>query len=351
MSRFSIPEVESHESTPLLPSEVERLKQRFPEFIGHSEPFYRMLQQIERVASAEAPLLILGESGTGKELVARAIHRLGPRRHGPFVGENCAAISPPILESELFGHDRGAFTGAHSERAGLIESAHGGILFLDEITETSGDLQSKLLRVLQEKEIRRVGGNRSRKIDFRLVTASHRNLAEEVEEKRFRDDLRYRIDVLRVQLPPLRQRRQDIPVLCRALLNRYCRRLGKKMPIISADAMTVLISAKWQGNIRELQNEMERLANQPYQKIQAEHLSNTLQEEGIPHPMALRLRAEVGTDLVKLEKIVLGGVVRDVLRETSGNKAQAARILGIPKTTLYRRLDRYGVQRQHGSKD
>jgi len=175
MSRFSIPEVESHESTPLLPSEVERLKQRFPEFIGHSEPFYRMLQQIERVASAEAPLLILGESGTGKELVARAIHRLGPRRHGPFVGENCAAISPPILESELFGHDRGAFTGAHSERAGLIESAHGGILFLDEITETSGDLQSKLLRVLQEKEIRRVGGNRSRKIDFRLVTASHRN--------------------------------------------------------------------------------------------------------------------------------------------------------------------------------
>ncbi len=351
MSRNSVPITGSHDSTPLRPSEVERLKHRFPELIGHCEPFLRMLQQIERVASAEAPVLIQGESGTGKELVARAIHRLGPRRHGPFIGENCAAISPPILESELFGHDRGAFTGAHVERSGLIESAHGGILFLDEITETSVDLQSKLLRVLQEKEIRRVGSNQSRKVDFRLITASHRDISQEVEEKRFRDDLRYRIDVLRIQLPPLRQRRQDIPILCRALLNRYCRRLGKKMPTISADAMTVLISARWLGNIRELQNEMERLANQPHQRIQAEHLSDTLQQQGIPHPMALRIRAEVGTDLLKLEKVVLGGIVRDVLRETSGNKAQAARMLGIPKTTLYRRLDRYGVQRQHGIKD
>ena len=342
---------ETRNERPLGPSEVERLRKRFPEFIGHSESLLRVLQQIERLAAADAPVLIQGESGTGKELVARALHRIGSRRHGPFVSENCAALAPAMLEAELFGHDRGAFTGAHAERAGLIESSHGGILFLDEITETGSDLQTKLLRVLQEKEIRRVGSNRPRKIDFRLISASHRNIASAVESRRFREDLRYRIDVLRIELPPLRHRRQDIPLLCRTFLNRYCQRLGRKMPLLSADAMTVLISARWQGNIRELQNEMERLANQNRSRIQAEDLSETLQQEGIPHPMALKLRAEVGTDLRKLERIVLGGVVRDVLRETLGNKAKAARLLGIPKTTLYRRLDRYGVQRQHGHQD
>ena len=338
-------------AAPMAPSEVERLKKRFPEFIGQSESLLRVLQQIEQFAGADAPVLIQGESGTGKELVARALHRIGSRRHGPFVGENCAALAPAMLEAELFGHNRGAFTGAHTERAGLIESAHGGVLFLDEITETGVDLQSKLLRVLQEKEIRRVGSSQSRKVNFRLVSASQRNLERAVEAQQFREDLRYRIDVLRIQLPALRQRRQDIPLLCRTFLSRYYQRLGRRMPVISADAMTVLISSRWQGNIRELQNEMERLANQTGPRIHAEHLSPSLQKEGIPHPMALKLRAEVGTDLQKLEKIVLGGIVRDVLRETSGNKAQAARMLGIPKTTLYRRLDRYGVQRQHGQRD
>ena len=330
------------------PTEVKRLKKRFPEFIGQSESLLRVLQQIEQYAASDAPVLIQGESGTGKELVARALHRLGPRRHGPIVAENCAALAPAMLEGELFGHNRGAFTGAHSERAGLIESAHGGVLFLDEITETSLELQSKLLRVLQEKEIRRLGSNQSRKVDFRLICASHRNVESTVEAGLFREDLRYRIDVLRIQLPSLRHRRQDIPQLCRTFLGRYCQKIGRRIPTISADAMTVLISSRWQGNIRELQNEMERLANQMGPRIHADQLSESLQQEGIPHPMALKLRAEVGTDLQKLEKIVLGGVVKDVLRETSGNKAQAARLLGIPKTTLYRRLDRYGVRRQHG---
>lgn len=336
---------------PLGPSEVERLKKRFPEFIGQSDPLLRVLQQIEQYAGSDAPVLIQGESGTGKELVARALHRIGPRRQGPFVGENCAALAPAMLEGELFGHNRGAFTGAHAERAGLIESAHGGVLFLDEITETGMDLQSKLLRVLQEKEIRRVGSNQPRKVNFRLISASHRNLEGAVEARQFREDLKYRIDVLRIRLPSLRQRRQDIPLLCRTFLGRYCQRIGRRVPTISADAMTVLISSRWQGNIRELQNEMERIANQMGPRVRADQLSESLQQEGIPHPMALKLRAEVGTDLQKLEKIVLGGVVKDVLRETSGNKAQAARLLGIPKTTLYRRLDRYGVQRQHGQQD
>ncbi|NCF99544.1 MAG: AAA domain-containing protein [Planctomycetia bacterium] len=330
-------------------SEKERLRRRFPEFIGNTETLFFLLQDLERISSSEAPVLIQGESGTGKELVARAIHRISPRRSGPFVGENCAAMAPHLLEDELFGHEKGAFTGARGERAGLVESSHGGILFLDEITETRSDFQSKLLRVIQEKEIRRLGSNRPRSVDFRLITATHRDPEQEVESGTFREDLRYRIDVLRLHLPPLRQRRQDIPLLCQFFLGIYCRRLKKPTPRISTDAMTVLIGARWRGNIRELQNEMERIANQSHVIIHADHLSPSLQQQGIPHPIALKLRAEVGTDLRKLEKIVLGGIVRDVLRETDGNKAQAARILGIPKTTLYRRLDRYGVLRSFGS--
>ena len=328
---------------PLPPSEIERLHRRFPEFLGRSFPLMQMLQELERAASSEASLLIQGESGTGKELVGRAIHRIGPRRSGPFVSENCAAISPSLLDGELFGHIRGAFTGATSERAGLIESAHGGILFLDEIGEMGKDLQSKLLRVLQEREIRRIGSNRQRKVDFRLVAATHKNLEREAEERRFRDDLRFRIDVLHIEVPPLRKRREDIPLLCQYFLHRFCRRAGRKTPSFSPDALTILISSQWKGNIRELRNEMERLATSGKERILGEDLSTSLTRNGLPHPIARRLRAELGTDLRKLEEVVLGGIVREVLTETEGNKARAARILGIPKTTLYRRMARWGV--------
>lgn len=330
---------------PILPSEVQRLKRRFPQFIGQSLPLLEMLQQIEKMAASDAPLFIQGESGTGKELVARALHKIGMRRTGPFIGENCAAISPSLLDGELFGHTRGAFTGANVERAGLIESSHGGILFLDEIGEMPMELQSKLLRVIQEREVRKIGSNRTQKVDFRLFTASHKNLEKEVESGRFRADLRFRVDVLHLKVPPLRKRREDIPLLCQYFLRNYCRRITKKPPSFSPDALTVLISSQWKGNIRELQNEMERLAASGKDRILAEDLSSSLTRNGLPHPIAQRLRSELGTNLRKLEEVVLGGIVREVLTETEGNKARAARILGIPKTTLYRRMERWGVSK------
>ncbi len=343
MTTDPVPIVTSSTAPSLLPSEIQRLQTRFPEFLGQSVTLMRMLQQLEKSTASEAPLLIQGESGTGKELVARAIHRTGPRRAGPFVSENCAAISPSLLDGELFGHTRGAFTGAICERAGLIESSHGGILFLDEIGEMGLDLQSKLLRVLEEREIRRIGSNRQRKVDFRLVTATNKDLEQETQERRFRDDLRYRIEVLRIDVPPLRMRREDIPLLCQHFLRTFCRPTGRKTPSFSADALTILISSHWKGNIRELRNEMERLAASGKERILGEDLSPSLTRNGLPHPIARRLRAELGTDLRKLEQVVLGGIVREVLTETEGNKARAARILGIPKTTLYRRMARWGV--------
>jgi len=327
--------------TAALPSEVQRLHNRFPEFVGNSPPLIRMLQQLEKIASSDSTVLILGESGTGKELVGRAIHRLSPRRNGPFISENCAAISPTLLDGELFGHARGAFTGATSERAGLIESAEGGILLLDEIGEMEGLLQTKLLRVLQEREIRRVGSSQTKKVDFRLLAATHRDLEEEVQQGRFRDDLRYRVDVLRIEVPTLRQRRQDIPTLSQYYLRGFCRKTNRRIPTFSPDALSVLISSPWKGNVRELRNEMERLSANGKERILAEDLSESLRRNGLPHPIARRLRAELGTDLRRLEEIILGGIVRDVLTETEGNKARAARILGIPKTTLYRRLARW----------
>ncbi len=334
-----------HGSSPILPSEAQRLRRRFPQFLGQSTALLQMLQQLEKMASSDAPLLIRGESGTGKELVARAIHKIGLRRGGPFICENCAAISPSLLDGELFGHTRGSFTGASSERPGLIESAHGGILFLDEIGEMGPDLQSKLLRVLQEREVRKIGSTRPKKVDFRLVAATHKDLEKEAEAGRFRDDLRFRVDVLQLEVPSLRKRREDIPVLCQYFLRSYCRRTGKKTPSFSPDALTILINSPWKGNIRELQNEMERLATSEKDRILAEDLSPSLTRNGLPHPIAQRLRSELGTNLRKLEEVVLGGIVREVLTETEGNKARAARILGIPKTTLYRRMERWGVSR------
>ncbi len=325
--------------------EVQRLTTRMPEFIGNSPALIQLLQEVERIASSDGTVLILGESGTGKELVGRALHRLGSRRSGPFVRESCAAISPQLLDGELFGHSKGAFTGAAGERAGLIESAEGGVLFLDEIGEMESALQSKMLRVLQEREIRRVGSNRTRHVNFRLIAATHRDLEKEAEQGNFREDLRYRIDVLRIVVPALRQRRQDIPLLAQHFLRQHCRRLRRPSPSFSADALAVLMSAPWRGNIRELHNEMERIATSGKNKILAEDLSETLNKNRLSHPIARRLRAELGTNLRKVEEVVLGGIVRDVLTETEGNKAQAARILGIPKTTLYRRLERWRLLR------
>jgi len=314
----------------------------FPELIGRSSALLRVLRLVERVAATRVSVLILGESGTGKELVGRAIHRLSGR-DGRFVSENCAAIADSLLEGELFGAERGAYTGAGSARAGLIEEADGGTLFLDEIAEMGGPLQSKLLRVLQEREVRRLGSSSSRPVDFRLVSATHRDIDLRVADGSFRADLLFRIDVVRVELPPLRERTGDVPLLAEHFLAGFAGAHGRPVPEMEPAAIEILERFPWPGNVRELRNEIERAFALSPGRIGPEALSPRLRQTAIPHPLSRQIRDQIGSDLDRLERVVCGGVVRDVLRETGGNKAEAARRLGIPKTNLYRRLERYGI--------
>lgn len=316
---------------------------RFPEIVGRSGALRQMLGLVERAAPTGVSVLIQGESGTGKELIARAIHSLSKRAAGPFVSENCAAFSPTLLESEIFGSEKGSYTGAHQTRAGLLERAQGGTLFLDEIGEMDLRLQSKLLRVLQEREVRRVGGSQLIPVDFRLITATHRDLSEEVTAGRFREDLLFRILVIRIEVPPLRARREDIPLLVEHFVAQFARDHGVPVPKVDKGAMRHLMQYAWPGNIRELRNEMERALALTPDRMTMESLSERLQEPFLPRSVARRVRRELGTDLRGLERAVLGGVIREVLEETGGNKTRAAEILGLPKTSLYRRLEWYGI--------
>ncbi|RMH05279.1 MAG: sigma-54-dependent Fis family transcriptional regulator [Planctomycetota bacterium] len=227
--------------------------------IGASARMKEVFSVLARIVRSEVTVLVLGESGTGKELVARALHRHGPRRRGPFLAVNCAAISPTLLESELFGHVKGAFTGAVRERKGYAEAADGGTLFLDEIGEMSFDLQAKLLRFLQDGEVRPVGGNRVKKVDVRVVAATNRDLRAQVAAGAFREDLYYRLAVITLEMPPLRERRDDIPALARFLLARNAEE-GLPSAEIDDEALAVLAERDWPGNIRELQNELTRAA-------------------------------------------------------------------------------------------
>lgn len=327
-------------ATTCLPPEV---RERFPEFVGRSRSLYDCLDLIARAAPKDVSILIHGESGTGKELVGRAIHRLSARANGPFIHESCAAFSETLLESELFGHEKGAFTGAAQRREGLIERAEGGTLFLDEVGEMSPALQSKLLRVLQEREVRRVGGGDPCRVDFRLITATHRDLEAEVEAGRFRSDLLYRICVITIRLPPLRDRVEDIPILVDRFLTEVSERHGTAKPRVHRDAMRLLCRHPWPGNIRELRNEIERVVTLTDGEIRACDLSRRLDGNPVRTALAGRVRARYGSNLDGLERLVLGGVIRDVLDETRGNKSEAARILGIPKSNLYRRLRKYAL--------
>lgn len=317
----------------------------FPEFIGESPALLEMLTVIEKVALSDAPVLVVGESGSGKELVGRALHRLSRRSSGPIICESCSAFSDSLLEAELFGHARGAFTGADIERPGLIESADGGTLFLDEVGEMGASLQSKLLRVLQERVVRRIGERESRKVDFRLVAATHRDLEEMVLKGQFRADLRFRLDVVRIEVPPLRARIDDIPMLVDRFLDALMLRDSVARPLLTEDAWRALEGWPWPGNVRELKNEVERWAALGLLEIDAGVLSQKMREHSLPHPITRRVRDEVGSNLRYLERVILGGIVQEVLRENNGNKARTARVLGIPKTTLYRRLDRWNLAR------
>ncbi|MGA2182593.1 MAG: sigma-54 dependent transcriptional regulator [Bryobacteraceae bacterium] len=309
----------------------ENMQEIFPktELIGRSPAMKRVAELVEMVAPADATVLITGESGTGKEVVARAIHSNSPRRNMPMVVIHCGALTETLLESELFGHERGAFTGAQFRRKGKFEVADGGTVFLDEISDISLRTQSDLLRVLQEKEIVRVGGTQPVKVDFRCVAATNRSIDELVKAGTFRPDLYYRLNVFAINIPPLRERREDIPLLADYFLRRFCASTNREPPHLSPAAIDALMAHDWPGNVRELENAVERAL-----------VVGRNGEIGPAH-FALGVRAESlasgGRTLEEVERTH----IEKVVAECDGNLSRAARVLEIDRTTLYHKLKRY----------
>ena len=302
--------------------------------VGDSPAMQALLHNIGLVAPSDATVLIHGESGTGKELVARALHASSARRDKPLVTLNCAALNESLLESELFGHEKGAFTGADRRREGRFVEASGGTLFLDEIGDISPLMQVRLLRAIQEREVQRVGSNQTISVDVRLIAATHRNLAEEVSAGRFRQDLYYRLNVVTIDMPPLRQRREDIPALAHYFLKRYAERNRKAVQGFTPQAMDLLIHYDWPGNIRELENAVERAVV----LLTGDYISERelpLAIAGTPIPMLSSADDEI-LPLVEVEK----EVILAALEKTGGNKTEAARQLGITRKTLLAKLSR-----------
>ncbi|HVY62817.1 MAG TPA: sigma-54 dependent transcriptional regulator, partial [Planctomycetota bacterium] len=325
--------------------------------VGESPALRAALEVAERVARADAAVLILGETGTGKELFARFVHDRSPRAQGPFVPLNCAAVPEALLESELFGHEKGAFTGADRRRRGLLELARGGTLFLDEVGEMPAALQAKLLRVLETRAVRRVGGEAEVQVDFRLVAATNRDLEREVRERRFREDLYYRLNVFSIRLPPLRDRAGDAERLAGHFLSELAARAGKGGVRFTAAALDAIRSNRWAGNVRELRNAVERaitLAEGP--EVGPEHLGavenlpkNRWGEP--PHPPvsppegAVEELHDASFSLADAEK----RAIIAALRRTGGKKGEAARLLGIAHPTLNRKLKEYGLNETFGA--
>jgi transcriptional regulator with GAF, ATPase, and Fis domain len=298
--------------------------------VGDGARMKEVYQFLKRVAPSDGTVLIEGESGTGKELAARAIHRNSPRAGKPFVAINCAAIPESLLESDLFGHERGAFTGAASQKKGRFEVADGGIVFLDEIGELAPTLQVKLLRVLQEREFERVGGTRPIKLDIRLVAATNSDLEQAVRNGRFRQDLYYRLAVLRITLPTLRERREDIPLLVRHFVQKHAKRCKVKPRPVSPEALACLVNYDWPGNVRELENAIERaLVLGSSEIVLPEDLPESLLERTPPPEMT---EAKYHSALKELKK----QLIRDAVEQTQGSYADAARILGVHPNYLHR---------------
>jgi len=322
------------------------------ELVGRSEAFIEVMKQVGRVAATSLPVLITGESGTGKEVVARALHRRSRRAQQAFVAVNCGAIPAELIESELFGHVRGSFTGAHADRPGLFEEADGGTVFLDEITETTPAFQVKLLRVLQEGEIRRVGSNRTQRVDVRVVTASNRDVESEVEAGRFRQDLFYRLNAVTLRLPPLRERHEDIMPLAR----RFAGRVWSANPAasFSPEATYLLEQYTWPGNVRELENAVVRAVALCGNVVRPEDLPERVrnyrppqhEEEAAPAETHLPPAGKEWPALSEVE----GRYVARVLSHTGGNKQAAARILGVDRKTLERMIKRNNINIQNGAR-
>jgi len=332
-------------------SEVDRLDQQvellsrqlndergYHGIIGTSPAIRKVFQVVEKAALSNAPVIIFGESGTGKELVARAIHERGHRREGPYVQLNCAALNAALLESELFGHIKGAFTGAYRHRKGRFEAADGGSIFLDEIGDIPLSVQVKLLRVLENKQIERVGDHRSVDVDVRIIAATHQNLVRLIEQQQFREDLYFRINVIPIRIPPLRERREDIPLLVNGFVQRLQGRTGKAIRGLTPEALQAVMAYHWPGNVRELKSALEyAFVIAESGQIAVEHLPPALSDAaGSP---ASRKTAAGGTQ--ERQALI------EALRRTGGNQTQAAKLLGINRVTVWNRMRKYGIDRNY----
>ncbi|HQL32540.1 MAG TPA: sigma-54 dependent transcriptional regulator [Treponemataceae bacterium] len=318
-----------------LEREVESRKS-FEHIIGKSPAMMKVFEVLKRVAPTKASVLITGESGVGKELIADALHNLSPRKDNPFVKVHCAALAESLLESELFGHEKGSFTGAVSRKRGRFELAHSGTIFLDEIGEIDQTVQIKILRVLQEKKFERVGGEDTLEVDVRVVTATNRDLEKEIAEGRFREDLYYRLNVVRIHVPPLRERKDDLPLMITSFVHEFAEENGKKIEGMDPKARSALYAYDWPGNVRQLRNCIESAV------VMTSGTVITLDDL----PPSIRSGAEVpsllipvGVTMAEAEK----QVILQTLSANSGNKSKTAEILGIGRKTLHRKLDEYGV--------
>ena len=319
----------------------------FAQLVGQSEAMQKVFDVVRKVADSKSNVLICGESGTGKELVARAIHYNSARSTLPFVAVNCSAVPETLLESELFGHMKGSFTGAISNKAGLFEIANGGTIFLDEIGDTTPTIQVKLLRVIQEREFRRVGGNQDIKVDVRIVAATNKDLEKAVADGSFREDLYYRLDVIPIRLPPLRMRTGDIPLLVNHFLDRFSKESGKARPVISAEAMHVLLDHEWRGNVRELENLIERVVAFSTEGSVTEgdvhgwlHRPTTPSQ---PSAMPLDLTDE-GVDLEGLINGIEKDLLLKALERSKWVKKKAARMLRLNTRSFRYRLEKYAIK-------
>jgi DNA-binding NtrC family response regulator len=320
--------------------------------VGNSPVMHQLFETIRQAAPTQATVLIQGESGTGKELVAHAIHRLSSRAKCPFVAVHCAALSPTLLESELFGHEKGAFTGAVAQRRGRFEMADGGTLFLDEISEIDASVQVKMLRVLEERKFERVGGSETVEVDIRLIVATNKKLRELVDAGKFREDLFFRLDVVNMNLPPLRERLEDVPLLCRQFLDEFNEKNSRKIEALTPDAVNILSSYPWPGNVRELRNTIEKMVVLSHgNKLTARDIPVNIREaakanSGVSaHEMSA---GTVGTDsMAEAEK----RMIFQALKKCDNNITQAAQALGISRRTIHRKLKQYQIDKETPATD
>jgi DNA-binding NtrC family response regulator len=320
------------------------LHQVFANIVGQSESIKKVFSLIERICDTDTTVLVHGESGTGKELISRALHFQGVRRNGPFVPVNCGAIPAELLESELFGHEKGAFTHAIRTRIGRFEMAHGGTVFLDEISEMSPMLQVKLLRILQERQFERVGGTKTIKSDFRVIAATNRNLEEEVKQGSFREDLYYRLNVIPIEAPPLRTRTSDIPLLAYYFIEKFNRSKGKSVSGISQEALACLVNYEWPGNVRELENVLERMVILAIgEHLTVDDLPGRFRETGGFARADVNCIPGEGFTLNEVVADFEKGLIVQALNQTSWVKNQAAKLLNVNRTTLLEKMKRHNL--------